>query len=319
MQHRDGEESVIRFGEFELSLEANELRRGGQAVHLQPQPLKALAFLASRAGQTVTREELRQAVWEGETFVDFEHGLNFCINQIRGALGDKAQSPRFIETLPRRGYRFIAHVEMLNGSPVIKEAEGPVAAAIKPAAPDQAKRRTYRVAWLCVMLIAVAAAGFAGLADAYRLLGMYYTALPAEAYPKAKQAALRAMELDPNNADASVALGTIRFRYEWDWAEAERDFLRALEINPSLGMAHHDYAWFLVAMGRLDEGVEHIEMAQRLDPLSPLANSDVGWVYLKDRPGLRFIARRRAFRAAAKTNRLPVVEPDDIMPLEGEV
>jgi tetratricopeptide (TPR) repeat protein len=80
-----------------------------------------------------------------------------------------------------------------------------------------------------------------------------------------------------------VSLGSVKFRYEWKWEEAERDFQRALDINPSLGMAHHDYAWFLVAMGRFDEGIDQIKLAQRLDPLSPLANSDVGWVYLMAR------------------------------------
>jgi tetratricopeptide (TPR) repeat protein len=107
--------------------------------------------------------------------------------------------------------------------------------------------------------------------------------LPAEAYPKALEAALRAVELDPGSADGFVSLGTIKFRYEWRWEEAEQAFRRALEINPSFGMAHHDYAWFLVAMQRFDEGIEHIRLAQRFDPLSPLAISDVGWVYLMAR------------------------------------
>jgi tetratricopeptide (TPR) repeat protein len=143
-------------------------------------------------------------------------------------------------------------------------------------------------------------AAFAGLADSYRLLGMYYVILPAEAYPKAKEAALRALELDPANADARVSLGTIKFRYEWNWEEAEREFLRAIEINPSLGIAHHDYAWFLVAMERFDEGIEHMKVAQRLDPLSPLANSDVGWVYLM---------ARRYDEAVDQINRTLELEP----------
>jgi DNA-binding winged helix-turn-helix (wHTH) protein/TolB-like protein len=79
-------------------------------VRLEPQPSRVLAVLVERAGDVVTRAELRQRVWGGETFVDFEHGLNYCIAQIRTALGDSASGPRFIETLPRRGYRFIAPV-----------------------------------------------------------------------------------------------------------------------------------------------------------------------------------------------------------------
>src|SRR5215471_9212954 len=110
MQAKISEESLIRFEAFELALKSGELRKAGAAVKLQPQPFKVLALLAAHAGQLITREELQQQIWEGETFVDFEHGLNFCIKQIRAALGDSAQTPRYIETLPRRGYRFIAPV-----------------------------------------------------------------------------------------------------------------------------------------------------------------------------------------------------------------
>ena len=100
----------IRFGLFELDPVTGDLRREGRPVRLQPQPARVLALLASRPGEVVTREQLRQEIWNDGTFVDFERGLNFCISQIRTALNDSAESPRFIETLPRRGYRFIAPV-----------------------------------------------------------------------------------------------------------------------------------------------------------------------------------------------------------------
>ena len=504
MQPKVSADEIMRFEEFELALKSGELRKNGDIVRLQPQPFKVLVFLASHPGQTITRQELQQAVWEGETFVDFEHGLNFCIKQIRNALGDNAQSPRLIETLPRRGYRFIAQVERLNGSPMIESAlalgaaeprsektpgDAPaqtfkspagligligviVAAALiagyfvwrspkpgpsstkvmiavlpfenlsgdpeqdyfsdgmteemiarlgrlqpqtlgviartsamtyKGANKDVARigrelgvgfvvegsvRREQERVRITAQLIQVSdqthlwsesfdrstgdaltvqrqvadqisnalaielfgdktsdaeastsadavdaylrgrylwnkgdresvgrsveyfkqaierdanyAAAFAGLADSYRVLGMNYVMLPAEAYPKAKEAALRATELDPSNADALVSLGTIKFRYEWKWEEAEQAFRRALEINPSFGMAHHDYAWFLVAMQRFDEGIEHMKLAQRFDPLSPLANSDVGWVYLM---------ARRYDEAIAQINRTLELEP----------
>lgn len=103
-------DSVRRFGAFDLDVRAGELRRDGAAVKLQPQPFRVLALLVARAGELVTREELKKALWGDETYVDFERGLNFCINQVRAALGDSADSPRFIQTLPRRGYRFVAPV-----------------------------------------------------------------------------------------------------------------------------------------------------------------------------------------------------------------
>jgi TolB-like protein/DNA-binding winged helix-turn-helix (wHTH) protein len=509
MQAPVSEEATIRFGGFELALKSGELRKNGDIVRLQPQPFKVLVFLASHPGQTVTRQELQQAVWDGETFVDFEHGLNFCIKQIRNALGDDAQSPRLIETLPRRGYRFIAEIEKLNGSPMIEsgpdsalQSKGaePVTVRTPPNAstpagwsfattlaligaivvaaliagyflwrsanklaapkpklmlvvlpfenlsgdPEQdyfsdgmteemiarlgqlepktlgviartsamtykgankdiarigrelgvsfvvegSVRREQDKVRITAQLIQVSdqthlwsesydrstgdalsvqrqvanqiasalaiellgdkksearssssaeavdaylrgrylwnkgnrenvmrsveyfnqaierdpnyAAAFAGLANSYRLLGMNYALLPAEAYPKAMDAALRAVELDPTCADGYVSLGTIKFRYEWKWEEAERHFRRALEINSSFGMAHHDYAWFLVAMQRFDEGIEQIKLAQRFDPLSPLANSDVGWVYLM---------ARRYDEAIEQINRTLELEP----------
>ena len=102
---------VLRFGVFELNLVTEELRKFGTPVKLAPQPFQILALLASQAGQVVTREQIQLQLWGEETFVDFEQGMNHCIKQIRTALNDSADTPRYIETLPRRGYRFIAPVE----------------------------------------------------------------------------------------------------------------------------------------------------------------------------------------------------------------
>jgi len=119
----------IRFGLFELDPASGDLRREGRPVRLQPQPARVLALLVSRPGEVVTREELRRQIWSDGTFVDFERGLNFCIAQIRSALQDSADSPRFIETLPRRGYRFIAPVApsvSASNASVPTAQEGPV-------------------------------------------------------------------------------------------------------------------------------------------------------------------------------------------------
>ena len=101
---------TIRFGAFELDIAAAELRKHGTLIKLQPQPLRVLLLLTQRAGHVVTREEIQRCLWSDATFVDFERGINFSINQIRSALADNADRPRYIETLPRRGYRFIAEV-----------------------------------------------------------------------------------------------------------------------------------------------------------------------------------------------------------------
>ncbi len=102
---------ILRFDVFELDAGAGELRRKGDRIKLPPQPFKVLELLARRSGEVLTRSEIRERVWRDDTFVDFEQGLNFCIRQIREAVGDTADAPRFIETLPRRGYRFLLPVE----------------------------------------------------------------------------------------------------------------------------------------------------------------------------------------------------------------
>ncbi len=102
---------VLQFGVFEVDLRAGKLRKHGLKVRIQDQPFQVLAMLLEHPGEVITREELRKRLWSDHTFVDFDHGVNTAINKIREALGDSAENPRFVETLPRRGYRFIAPVE----------------------------------------------------------------------------------------------------------------------------------------------------------------------------------------------------------------
>ena len=106
------------FGVFEVDLRAGELRKRGLRVRLQQQPFQVLAMLLEHAGQVVGREELQKKLWPADTFVDFDHGLNKAINKIREALGDSAESPRFVETVARRGYRFLADVRVADAAPV---------------------------------------------------------------------------------------------------------------------------------------------------------------------------------------------------------
>src|SRR6476660_7459577 len=119
---------IVRFGLFEADLETGELRKNGAKVPLQGQPFQVCAILLSHAGELVSREELRQQVWPEDTFVDFDHALNTAITKIRLALGDQADNPRFVQTLPRRGYRFIAPVDIpcpkapTPGGPAIEAA-----------------------------------------------------------------------------------------------------------------------------------------------------------------------------------------------------
>jgi len=117
---------ILRFGSFEANVRAGELRKRGLKVKLQDQPFQILVMLLERPGELVTRQEIHQKLWPADTFVGFDHGLNNAINRLREALGDSAETPRFIETLPRKGYRFIA---LVTGDGQLAEAEYPAAAA----------------------------------------------------------------------------------------------------------------------------------------------------------------------------------------------
>ena len=120
---------MLKFGIFELDPGAGELYRAGRRVPMPAQPMRMLIMLVERAGEVISREELQRAVWGSDTHVDFDAGLSTGINQIRAALGDRAVSPRFVETLPRRGYRFIAPIDRYN-APLDRPA-----VAVKTAAP----------------------------------------------------------------------------------------------------------------------------------------------------------------------------------------
>src|SRR5262245_48000266 len=129
-------DSVARFGPFEVDLRTGELRKNGVRISLPDQPFQLLKTLLDRPGELVTRDELRQRLWSAETFVDFEHGLNAAVRRLRDALGDSADVPRFVETLPRRGYRFIAPVvrqPVVDVAPVAPVA--PVANDTPPSRP----------------------------------------------------------------------------------------------------------------------------------------------------------------------------------------
>jgi len=115
--------TIMRFGVFELDIEGERLLKNGRKVRLQPQPFKLLSLLATEPGRIVTREEIRAALWKDDTFVDFEQGVNFAIRQVRDALGDDADTPLFIETVPKRGYRFLAPVEEVGPRTTMEQQE----------------------------------------------------------------------------------------------------------------------------------------------------------------------------------------------------
>src|ERR1700735_198146 len=149
----------FRFGLFEFDVATQELRREGVLLRLQSQPARVLSCLVEHAGKVVSREELHKAVWGGETFVDFDRGLNFCVGQIRSALGDDSTTPRYVRTLPKRGYQFIAPVEPLD-----ERTDENVGERLERAEAVSAKRKftLTTAALICAALVLVTFSASAG-------------------------------------------------------------------------------------------------------------------------------------------------------------
>ena len=468
----------LRFGVFEVDLRAGELRKHGLRVRLQEQPFQVLAMLLEYPGELVTREDLQKRLWPADTFVDFDHGLNKAINKIREALGDSAESPRFVETVSRRGYRFLAEVRVVDSPPLRgPEFANPAQAKDRPDVSGESVAHRRFLAWgisgsvlvlllfvlmawtlrsrnrppLAVRSLAVLpleslsadgsqdyfadgmtdelitdlgqigalrvisrtsvmpykgarkplaqiarelnvdaivegtvfrsgnqvritaqlieapedkhlwshdyegdlrdtlalqnqvahaiadqirislnpqeeaalksikvvnpeayvsylkgryfwnkrtadalkaavayfnqaieedpkyARAYSGLADTYALLGdwQYAVMAPKEALPKAKAAAIKALELDSTLGEAHNSLAFCLDGFDWDFESAEKEFRRAIELNPGYATAHHWYAWHLALVGRNTEAIVEMRNAQNLDPLSLIINADL--------------------------------------------
>ena len=134
---------ILGFGSFEVDIVSGELRRQGVKIRLQDQPFRLLVLLLERAGDVVTREEVREKLWPADTYVDFDHSLNTAVRKLREALGDSAEAPRYVETLARRGYRFIAPVALRRTPQAAHSANAGVASVLpSPAArPSTSARR----------------------------------------------------------------------------------------------------------------------------------------------------------------------------------
>jgi TolB-like protein/DNA-binding winged helix-turn-helix (wHTH) protein/Tfp pilus assembly protein PilF len=475
--------SVVRFGTYEVSLKSGEVRKGGVRIRVQQQPMKLLELLLERPGEVVTREELRGRVWPDESFGDFDQAVNIAIAKLRSALGDSAENPRYIETLPKRGYRFIAEVSVVDAN-VVKarpqvEAEEPASETALPVSPERRPWHTRSViVTLAVVLILAALAvwfsrsrtpapagirslvvlplenlsgetsqdyfadgmtdelitdlaqisalrvisrtsamvykgarkplpqiarelnvdavvegtvlrsgdqvritaqliqaaddkhlwaesyegnvrdtlalqnkvaaaiaeqiriklnpqeqaalknvklvnpeayesylkgryfwnkrtanglkvalayfnqaieedpkyaqAYSGLADTYALLGdwQYAVMTPKEALPKAKSAAMKALELDDSLSEAHNSLAFCLDGFDWDFDAAGKEFRRAIDLNPGYATAHHWHSWHLSLVGRNSEAIVEMGKAENLDPLSLIINADLAELLL---------------------------------------
>jgi tetratricopeptide (TPR) repeat protein len=320
-------------------------------------------MLLERPGEVVTREEMQQRLWTSDTFVDFEHSLNSAIKKLRSALGDSPENSRYIETIPRLGYRFIAPVEPVSAMapPSVDASVVTDRSAVPAAAVDGTGKRRLRILLgISIALITTPGAyiawsrfrsrpqpkskiadearaalksresartsnqpalspksaeahelylkglyfwnkrtvagfqqaigyfqqattidsdyapAYAGLANSYTLLTAYSSSSATLYMPQARAAALRALQLDDGLAEAHTALALIVQNQDWDWQTSEKEYRRAIELNPNYATAHQWYAEHLMWLGRFDEALSESERARQLDPLSLIIATDNG-------------------------------------------
>jgi DNA-binding winged helix-turn-helix (wHTH) protein len=269
----------LRFGVFEVDFRERELRKRGIRLHLQKKPFQVLELLLRRPGALVTRTELEKYLWP-DLHVNFGHGLNTAINSLREVLGDSSSAGRFIETRPGLGYRFTASVEEVPdtgyGSPA-KSRYKP-----KPEAEQCYRKGKYLQSKMTEASLAKSiphfeaaiahdsgyALAYTGVAETHTLFAVLGLVPCREAHRRAEELTALALSVDNELSEAHASLATIRMLFEWDYATAEREYSRALQLDCGSASGHRQYAALLAAVGRFAEASEEIRVAQELDPLS---------------------------------------------------
>lgn len=347
----------VQFGPYRVDLRAHELTKHGSRLKLQSRPFEILSMLLERPGDVVTREEIRAQLWPDGTFVDFESNISSAVRKLREALCDSAAEPRYIETVGRVGYRFIAQAEVTGDEPrqtVVPPGQEFASESVGSPPPlaesaSAGTRSTYWRYWialaviLCVVTaipaikmsrhwrtsantagkVTAAISGsaqeaateyalgrelwsrrgedslkasiehfrvaiekrpdyglaYSGLADAYVLLPFYSRIMPAETYPRAKAAALKAVELAPQSAEAHNSLAYAKLYADWDFKGAEEEFRIALRQNPNYFTALQWHAEYLSLIGRYDDAIREINRAVQMAPDSPVMHHDAGQIY----------------------------------------
>lgn len=288
----------VSFGVFELDLESGELRKHGVRLNLQQQPARVLTTLVEVPGHVVSRDVLRTRLWPSETFVDFERGLNRAVHRLREVLRDPAESPRFIETLPRRGYRFIApiHTSAPDDIVVASAPSEPPGARVQRHSKESVRAREsylagvhFRQKWTpdamtksiallteAVALTPASVDALGALAETYCATGILGCRPAVELYPSAAAHAARALELDASVARAHLVIAETNKAYEWEWAAADEGYRHALACDPADPMIHVWYADCLSKMARHEEAEAAARHARALEPASADRTSFVG-------------------------------------------
>jgi DNA-binding winged helix-turn-helix (wHTH) protein len=275
----------LRFGEFEADFEQYELYRRGQRTPLQRKPFQILEMLLRRPGCLVTRQELAHELWP-ELRVSFEKSLNTAVNALRLALGDSPRDGRFVQTRSGLGYRFVAPVEE------VASGHETSAAAISPSAQQDCLTGRYFLNKLASGDVHKGIAYFkaalqddpecalacAGLSEAYTLLALRGAVRAGDVCQQARALASLAQK-SAGLAEAHVSLAQVKMTFDWDWAGAQADCLRARELAPRLGDVHRCYAALLSALARHEDAEQSARCACELEPLSLAAGTALAWSF----------------------------------------
>ncbi len=251
---------LICFGEFRADLQLGRLFKRGIKLKLREQSFQVLATLLDYPGQIVTREELRRRLWPDGVFVDFDKSVNTADGRLREALGDSAEHPRFIETLPKRGYR----MERMT-----------------PEATEGAKQHFKEA----IKLDPEFALAYVALADLYSQVGYLGYVRPRDAYSIGFPCALRAVEIDGTLAEAHAVLAEYHKQLDCNWSAAEHEMARALELNRASPLVRMRHALvILMPHNRMGEAIAELECALKTDPLAGLTRTWLGimWALARD-------------------------------------
>jgi DNA-binding winged helix-turn-helix (wHTH) protein len=282
MTRSDPLAATFAFGDFELDWPARELRKRGKRLRVQQQQLHALVLLVDAGGRVVTREDLRRALWERDTFVDFDRAINKAITQLRQLLNDDANHPRFIHTVPRCGYRFVAPVTRSSfhtpQNPQVREALLK-ARHFRKKLTGEGVARSVEYFRQAIEQDPTCVDAWAGFAQARATLGVLGLQPPHDAFCSAKAAAERALALDDAAPEAHIALGEVSRFFDWDWTAAEASYRRAIALAPDHAAAHQFYAMLLSVLARHEEALAEIELARQCDPLSVPVNASISYVW----------------------------------------
>jgi DNA-binding winged helix-turn-helix (wHTH) protein/Tfp pilus assembly protein PilF len=299
--------------DLELDLSRYEVRRGGRPARLEKLPMELLILFSERQGHLVTRAEILERLWGKQVFVKADAAINTAVRKVRRALGDDPEVPRFLETVVGKGYRFVGPIVVIpraaappalpGGTATVERAGGGGGSSRDSRSLKSVDAEAHRLylrgrylsneRTVAALERAIAcfqeaiardpryALAYCGLADAHAATASPYNkrVAPREAFTRAKAAALRALEIDAELSEAHASLGQVLLQYDWQWAEAEREFGRALELEPGNGLALHWRSHCFLARGRFDDSHRDTLRALDTDPVSVVLNIHLGEHY----------------------------------------